>query len=311
MRRRLPAVLAAIAVACGGVRVALRAASPELELVHAWSVDGPGRFDASGIAIRDGRFFVVSDRHENTIFELRFDGDQAHASPAVTFTPPHPLPDVGYLDNEAIAIADDGFYVASEWGFAIYHVPAGGGAAEWVTPNLRSVGASVGLFATKDAFVEGVAVLGENWFLLAAERQPRGVIEVQGGNPPLRVCAQEMDASNHPVPPGRSLDFADLFAWRGRVFALARNQALVVELRRDADGAWIEGEAWSFGGTEKAAPYQFADMTFGMAEGLAIDERFIYLLLDNNDIAREGHPTDKRTWLWAFRNAIAPADRGA
>lgn len=283
------------------------AAVPELQLAHAWSVEGPGRFDASGLARRDGKFYVVTDRHPDTIFVLEFDGDVARAKPFVAFTPPQPLPDVGYLDNEGLTLADDGgFYVASEWGFGIYHVPAGGGAAEWVTPSLRAAGATVGLFATKDAFVEGVAVLGDGWFLVAAERQPRGVIEVMGGNPPIRVSAQDMDVSNHPLPPGRNVDFADLFVWRGRVFAVARNQALVVELRRDADGAWAEGDAWSFRTMEQTAPYRFADMTYGMAEGLVMDDEFIYLILDNNDIAREGLPDDKRTWLLAFRNVIKP-----
>jgi hypothetical protein len=278
---------------------------PELELVHAWSVEGPGRFDSSGLTQRDGVLYVVSDRHEDTIFRLELDGDIARATPFVTFTPPQPLPEVGYLDNEALACADDGgFYVASEWGFAIYHVPPGGGAAEWVTPNVRAAGATVGLFATKDAFVEGVAVLGDNWFLLAAERQPRGLVEVMGGNPPIRVCAQEMDASNHPIAPGRSFDFADLFAWHERVFALARNQHLVVALRRDPDGAWAEGDAWSYAKTENAAPHRYVDMTYGQGEGLVIDDTLIYVLLDNNALAREGHPDDKRPWLFAFRNPI-------
>jgi Esterase-like activity of phytase len=284
---------------------AVHAAAPELELVHAWSVEGPGRFDASGLAIRDGRFFVVTDRHQDTIFELEFEGDIARAKTVVTFTPPQPLPEVGYLDNEGLALAEDGgFYVASEWGFAIYHVPPAGGAAEWVTPNVRAAGATVGLFATKDAFVEGVAVLGEGWFLLAAERQPRGLVEVMGGNPPIRVCAQEMDASNYPAPPGRSLDFADLCVWHDRVFALARNQHLVVGLRRDTDGSWAEDEAWSYAKTENGAPHRFVDMTYGQGEGLAVDDQFIYVILDNNALAREDHPDDRRTWLFAFRNVI-------
>jgi hypothetical protein len=292
---------------------AFGAAEPaELELVHAWSVEGPGRFDASGLAVRDGRFFVVTDRHQDTIFELEFDHGVARAKPAVTFTLPQPLPDVGYLDNEGLAVAGDGgFYVASEWGFAIYHVPAAGGTAQWVTPNLRAVGESVGLFATKDAFVEGVAVLGESWFLVAAERQPRGLIEVMGGNSPVRVSAQAMDASNHPVPGSRKFDFGDLCVWRGRVFALARNQHLVVELRRDAHGAWFEGAAWSYAQTENGVPHRYTDMTFGIGEGLVIEDERIYVLLDNNAVVREGHADDRRPWLFAFRNTIpnAPEQR--
>ena len=278
---------------------------PELELTHAWSVEGPGRFDASGLTLRDGMLYVVTDRHQDTIFRLELDGDVARATPFVTFIPPQPLPEAGYLDNEGLTLAKDGgFYVASELGFAVYHVPPGGGAAAWVTPNVRAAGETVGLFATKDAFVEGVAVLEDGGFLIAAERQPRGLVEVIGGNPAQRMCAQEMDASNHPIPTGRRFDFADLCIWHDRVFALARNQHLVVALRRDSDGAWTEGEAWSYAQTENATPHRFVDMTYGQGEGLFIDDTLIYVLLDNNAIAREGRPDDKRTWLFAFRNPI-------
>jgi len=294
-------------VAAVGSSAAFASSVPELALTHAWFVAGPDRFDASGLAISDGEFFVVSDRHHDTIFRLVFDAnsDEAHAVVAAKFTGPTPYPEKGYLDLEGLALAPDGgFYVVAEWGFAVAHVPAGGGVATWVTPDLRGAAQTVGLFATPDAYLEGIAVLGDDWFLLAAERQPRGLIEVMGGNPPIRVSAQETDASNFPSRGARKLDYGDLCTWRGRVFALARNQHLVVELRRDAEGAWVEGDAWSYAETENATAHRFTDMTFGLGEGLAIDERFIYVLLDNNALAREGHPEDKRTWLFAFRNVL-------
>jgi hypothetical protein len=293
-----------LAVSCIGLRGA-DAPPVELELAHAWSVRGPGRFDASGLALRNDDFFVVSDRHNDSIFRLAFSGEEARAETLLRFTGPVPYPAKGYLDLEAIAVAPDGgFYVVAEWGFAVAYVPAQGGQATWATPELRGVGQTVGLFATADAYLEGVALLGDQSFLVAVERQPRGVVEVTGGIPPVRVCAQILDGSRHPIPGTRKWDFSDLCVWGDRVFALARNQHLVVELRRDVAGAWTEGDAWSYGQTENAAPYRFSDMTYGQGEGLAIDDRFIYVLLDNNDLAREGQPGDKRTWLFAFRNVI-------
>jgi len=46
--------------------------------------------------------------------------------------------------------------------------------------------------------------------------------------------------------------------------------------------------------------------TNGIGEGLAINDESIYVILDNNAIARAGHPDDKRPWLFAFRNVIKP-----
>lgn len=281
--------------------------APELELKQAWSVEGPGRFDASGICARDGQLFVVTDRHADTIFTLRLAGDVARAEPFLTFAGPEPYPWIGYMDLEGIVAAPDGgFYLAPEWGFAVCHVPAGGGAARWVTPDLKAAGAAVGLFATKDAYVEGLAVLGDGHFLIACERIPRGLIEVHGGRDATRVDAQRMEESRFALPPGRTLDWSDLTVWRGRVFALARNQHLVVELVRTADGAWAEGRAWSFAATENSAPHRFTDMTYGQAEGLTITDDTIYVLIDSNNLEREDRPGDRRTWLFAFGNPLTP-----
>ncbi len=278
---------------------------PELELTQAWSVEGPDRFDASGLAGRDGEMYAVSDRHVDTIFRFEFAADVARAVPCVTFTGPDPYPWIGYMDLEGIAVAPDGgFFLAPEWGFAVCHVPAGGGLARWVTPDVKSAGMSAGLFATKDGFVEGIAVLGDGHFLLAAERGPRGVIEISGGLDATRVTAQRMVPSRYPLPEDRGTDWAELATWRGRVFALARNQHLVVELERSAEGGWGEGQAWSYGATEKAAPHRFTDMSYGWAEGLLIDDASITVLLDSNNLDREGRPGDKRSWLFRFKNVI-------
>lgn len=279
--------------------------APELKLTRAWSVEGPGRFDASGITVRDGVFYVVTDRHGDSIFTLALDGEVARAKAVRTFSGPSPFPWIGYMDLEGIVAAPDGgYYLAPEWGFAICHVPADGGPARWVTPNLKGAGEAVGLFATKDAFVEGLAVLGDGHFLLACERAPRGLIEVYGGLEATRVCAQRMEESRYPVAAGRGLDWSDLAVWRGRVFGLARNQHLVVELERSAEGVWREKAAWSYAAAENGAPHRFTDMRYGQAEGLAIVDDAIYVMIDNNDLEREGRPGDRRTWLFAFRNGI-------
>lgn len=278
-----------------------------LHLDRAWSVSGPGRFDASGLMVRDRVFYVVSDRHGDSVFRLEFDGESARAVVHVTFTGPEPYPWIGYMDLEGIAPAPDGgFYLAPEWGFAVCHVPAAGGTARWATPDIKAAGEAAGLFATRDAYVESVAVLDDGTILLASERAPRGIVEVRGGVNAERVAVQRMETSRYPVAERRGLDWSDLTVWRGRLFALARNQHLVVELVRERDGAgaWIEGDAWSYAEAENAAAHHFTDMTFGQAEGLAITDEAIHVLIDNNNLERASAPGDRRSWLFALRNEI-------
>jgi hypothetical protein len=303
LRARLVACLAG-----AGLTVAAGAATAvDLERVNAWSVEGPDNLQLSGLALRDGVLFTVSDKHSDTVFRVEMSGQTARCVPAVSFTGPDPLPLHGWLDLEAIVPASDGgFILASEEAVRLLRVPAGGGVATWITPDLRPEGQVVGLFARHNAHNEGLVLLGEDWFLVAAEREPRGLVEIVGRGLPVRVCAQEMNSSKFPVDAGRKVDFADLFRWRGRVFALARNQHLVVELvRKVADGSWREGDtAWSYAATENSPAFGYGGTPFGLAEGLAIDDELIYIVVDNGGEARAGRPDDRRPWLWGFRNVL-------
>jgi hypothetical protein len=304
---RRPAAAALVLIM--GTGLACAGTPPELELIHAWSVEGPDNFQPSALALRDGVLLTVSDKHSDTIFRVDLGVDVARCVPAVHFTGPEPLPRNGWLDLEAIVPAPDGgFYLASEEGARLLHVPAGGGAAKWVTPDMRPMGAADGLMVKHNAYCEGLALLDGGRFLVAAEREPRGLLEISGEGDPVRVRSQLMETTHLPVPGGRNVDFADLFGWHGRMFALARNQHLVVELVRESDGAWREGEAWSFAATECAAAYRFEEETFGLTEGLAIDDHTITIVIDNGNTPRLGRKNDTRPWLFAFRNAIEAAD---
>lgn len=302
---------AAVLAAAGCAAAAGAAAGAEpagLELLSAWSVEGPDNFQPSGLAWRDGVLYVVSDKHSDTIFRVEWDGAVARCVPAVTFRGPWPLPGSGWLDLEAIvAEPGGGFLLASEEAVRLLRVPAGGGEAAWITPGLAPAGRLAGLFAQPNACTEGLALLGPDRFLAAAEREPRGLIEIDGsGGVPEGVSVRRMVSSAHPVPAGRNPDFADLAVWRGRVFALARNQMLVVELVRDAAGGWREGAAaWSYAAAEEDPQFGYGEAPWGMAEGLAIGDEAVHIVLDNGAQPRAGRPEDRRPWLWAFRNPEA------
>jgi hypothetical protein len=83
------------------------------------------------------------------------------------------------------------------------------------------------------------------------------------------------------------------------VYTLLRNAHLVVQLRRTAQG-WEEGEAWSYVAAENDARLAYADQKFGMAEGLAFGEDKVFIILDNNGVARATSPEDRRPLLFVF-----------
>jgi hypothetical protein len=142
-----------------------------------------------------------------------------------------------------------------------------------------------------------VARVGKE-LVLAAEREPRGLLEAdeKGGN----VVAYRMPASPCAARSKRSDDLSDLTVSDGELYALERNAHRVVRLAK-VDGRYREVGSWSYARTENDPAYRYEDRTFGLAEGLALDDQHVYVVLDNNEQAREAAGSDRRPLLFVFQ----------
>jgi hypothetical protein len=155
-----------------------------------------------------------------------------------------------------------------------------------------------------NAGLEGIARLPNGRILVAAERDLRGLIELPASG--LRdehdragVQAWAMPDSICTPPPGRGNDFADLAIWNGQVFALERNCHVVMRIERTATG-WAECGGWSYARTENDPRFAYADRAFGVAEGLALDDHHVYIVMDNNHDHLASDPHDRRPRLFVF-----------
>ncbi|MEZ5275417.1 MAG: hypothetical protein R3F07_03435 [Opitutaceae bacterium] len=276
---------------------------PELTLLEALPIEGPAHLQPSGLVFREGELYAVCDKHPHTIFQVLREADSARFRPALEFLPPEGTPPDFNLDLEGICVDPSGrFHLVSETSFRALIVD-GSGQARWTTPDLKPVGLKAGLFATRGGDLEGIVLLENGEYLLASERQPRGLIRVRADDESASIEAWQMEDPDRMVPKGRTLDFSDLCQWRGRLFVLERNLHLVTELLPDGDRFQI-GESWSYEKTVNAPEWRYADRTYGLAEGLAINDREILVLIDNNEGARAGDPDDHRPVLFVFRNPI-------
>lgn len=264
----------------------------ELRLERALSIEG--ELEPSGLLLHAGKLLMVADKDDGAIFEIRLGERRANADPFLRLTSIASSP----LDLEGLTRDVDGTWllVSEAQGRVLRVTPSG--ATSWATPSLEPTGAQVGLFARRGAGLEGVTRLSDGALLLAAEREPRGLLESSPNRDEWR--AQAMPVSARPAAPPRPNDWSDLTVWRGRVFALARNSHLVVELRK-ATGVWQEGQAWSYARSENDPRFAYEDRNFGLGEGLAIDDRHVYVALDNNRGARMASPNDRRPLLLVFQ----------
>lgn len=272
---------------------------PELELLAALPVDGSAGLDLSGLAWKGGRLYAVADKDDAAIHRIRWDSGLTRAwiEKAVPVRLP-PGSDKGRCDWEGLAVAPDGSWLlASESRHRVLAVPARGGTGRWITPDLRTAAAASGLLQQENAGLEGIAVRPDGTLLLAAERQPRGLILLtpQGAPRFFRLTT----TLSLPSPP-RFPDLADLLVDRGRVFGISRNTELLVELGQE-NGAWREIRGWSFRHTVYRADLRYLAGTFGMVEGLAFSPSRIYLCADNNRSGRAGARDDRRGLLYIFK----------
>lgn len=266
---------------------------PELELLRALPIVFDGDFQPSGLALSNGKLLTVSDKDDATVYELVLSDKVASARPFVRFSaPPEYAPP---LDLEGLAVLAGGTLLAPSEAHSNLLVVDPAGSARFLR-SLASIGS--GLLQKRNAGLEGVTTLGDGSYLLAAEREPRGLIhwDPQGRMP---TSAWPMDEPRYGRHGSRSPDFSDLSSFDGHVYALERNAHLVVRLERGA-GTWRETEAWSFGSTENDPKLAYSDRTYGLAEGLAIDAKRIFVVLDNNRDHKASDPSDRRPTLFVF-----------
>ncbi len=296
---------------------ALAAASPpaasppaiaELVLTAALPLEIEGDFQPSALLLHEGELLTVSDKHDDTLFAIERGATSATLRPFVRFEPPTGEPPA--LDWEGLSAAPGGgWLLASESRLRVLLVEpgdassdAGGparGRARWLTPSLHGVGAAKGCFHVPNAGFEGIVFSPPDRLVLAVEREPRALLELGVGHAPAAADVQLMPASVYPAEPGRHEDFADLTHSRGQLYALVRNAHLIVRLEREP-GGWREGRAFSFRNAENDPRYRYESRTYGLAEGLAMSEREVFVVLDNNGQAREADRGDRRPMLFIF-----------
>ncbi len=249
----------------------------------------------SGLTLLDGQLYTVCDKH-NDIYRLEFDGDvvraRVHTRLGAAFAAD------GKLDLEGISHDDQGhFYLLSEAHNRLIRVTADG--AQWHTGagELLALGQSQGLLQKHNAMLEAVLWLGPDHFLLAAEREPRGLLEVRVAGDvltPLHVSMYEH--SLHPRRSDRNLDFAGLAMHDGAVYVLQRNAERVTRLDR-AQAGFTEGDSWRFDEIVAREEYRYLDTRYGHAEGLAVDAAHFYIVLDNGYSPRQADVKDIRPLL--------------
>lgn len=272
---------------------------PRLKLVKALAVESDFPVEPSGMVMHAGVLYVVCDKTDDRIFRLEIGEKYARMWTHLRFRPP-----ARSMDFEGVTIDSSGnFYLVSEYHHRILRVTPGG-QADWFGPNFRPYAEPEGMLRRFNAGLEGITLLEDGSFLLAAEREERGLIRWDPADgeeaAPLALGAMPQTRFTSALAFWRITDFAGLARDNERVFALFRNAHLVVELEPDGDLFVESDRAWSYAHVENDPRFAYVEERFGQAEGIAVSGNRVYLIVDNNQGPRLADSNDIRPQLFIF-----------
>ncbi|MCW8127560.1 esterase-like activity of phytase family protein [Microbulbifer halophilus] len=282
------------------------AANPvsEAKLLSAHRLDNSAGLDVSGLSFCDGRLLAVSDKDAGNLYEIAVDGRRAslvsHRALAGLDAPQGesggPLanlidmtrPDTD-MDFEGVTCDRESVYLVSERHHRIARLDRRG-AAEWLPQRWAQAAREHGYLQKFNAAAEGLVEVDGN-FWIALEREPRGLLHLKADTGPTLFEIPPVDGLDFR---GRSEDIAGLAFHDGALFTLERNAHVVC--RRSPEDLRAE---WCvhYGAIEEAPEYVYAETEYGKGEGLAVDDSGIYLVFDNNNVARAADPEDRRALL--------------
>ena len=279
------------------------------ELLQAWWIDGSEGLDISGLSFCEGELLAVADKVSERVYRLApaaGASSVALESRADFYRPP--LPDDQpisvkaramhfastplSMDFEGITCDGRDIYLLSERHNRIARLDPIGGKGEWISVRWSESARQQGYLQLFNAESEGLVRIGED-FWVALERDPRGLLKIESGD--------QVGQRFYPVPPvagldfrGRSEDLTGLAYYDGALFTLERNAFAVC--RRSLET--LEAE-WciQYRDIEEGPEYVYRKTAFGKGEGLAVNERGIFVVLDNNSVTRVAAPDDSRGLL--------------
>ncbi len=271
----------------------------QLSDYQVYPINGLNQIEPSGLTLKNDTLYTVGDKHR-AIFRLDIQDDEAWLHQEIILASERDL-GVSVLDLEGITTVNGDFVLVSEAHHRLIHVD-NAGHLRWLPEqgnDLYRSAFDAGLLQLHNAGLEAVAYLGEHRFLVAAERQPRGLIELQFDSSLSAIQSQmnQIMLNSRQQLHGRHPDLTGLFVYDNQVFGLQRNAYVIHELNPAANDQYLEGQAWSYEHIVRDSKYAYSDMQFGHAEGLAVDDNFFYLVLDNNKIPNGKNPNDKRPLL--------------
>lgn len=284
------------------------------QLLASYWLDGSAGLDISGLSFCGGELLAVSDKNSADIYVVKLgrdsgiDSDRAALVPRAVFTrlevpaegdgglPARLLSAVesgAAADFEGITCNEEEIFVVSERHHRIAAVLPSQEPA-WLPLHWAAAAREHGYMQHFNGASEGLVLAGQD-FWIALERSRRGLVRFANGTGEAELV--EIPAADGLDFRGRPEDLTGLAFYDDALYTLERNAFAVC--RRSLPDLRAE---WciNYRAIEEAPQFVYRKTFFGKGEGLAIDTSGIYVVLDNNNVARAADPQDRRGLLLHF-----------
>lgn len=265
------------------------------EQVAQLNTPGEMRFDASGLLLTPaGELLTLHDKSP-MLYRIDYQpGTNAlHLTPLPAYFNSKQLAHlskemVRAYDTEGIAQDEQGrLYICEECKRWILRCDPKTDAVERLPIDWKEVADYFSKFDTNASF-EGIAI-GQGKLYVANERSSPVIVVVDLKT--MKVVDHFVVYSQKPSLLG--MHYSDLCWFEGKLWVLLRQHRVVLQVDPESHAVLAE---FDYEDIESALGYK-RQFPVGTMEGLAVDQHHIWLVTDNNGMARNGHPRDIRPTL--------------
>ena len=283
----------------------------EAKNIDVFLLEGSERLELSGLSFCHNKLLSISDNNNHFVYEVVFSDAHKAALKIFIQLPDLPKKNVSYpllqqisywydglsshdrADFEAITCDKENIYLLSERKNDIVKITEK--HANWLNVNWYNPLHDKGFLNKYNAYGEGLVKI-DDFFYLAIEREERGVFKLTQKNNGQHFMIEQQLLPSAPFLSwyGKKEDLSDL-AYDGKYLYTLERNAYAVCKRTIPDFKVVV--CFSYASIERGEVYRYHDAKFGMAEGLAVDANFIYIVLDNNGLHKASSPEDARSIL--------------
>ncbi|USD20324.1 hypothetical protein MJO52_14710 [Microbulbifer variabilis] len=268
-------------------------------------VDNSEGLDISGLSFCAGKLLAVSDKNSGEVYSLELSEGSADLVSFLRLSglgvPERDEPvnvwesfkaffrPAEDLDFEGVSCDENQIFLVSEHYNRIAVVDPEGNA-RWQEHIWSGEAKSQGFLQKSNASSEGLVKAGDT-FWVAMEREPRGLLKLDSDGEASAFTLPQVEGLNFA---DRSEDLAGLDFFNGALYTLERNAHAVC--RRVLPSLRAE---WclDYRSLEESPERVYEEAHYGKGEGLAVGEKGIFVVLDNNNVGRAQEPEDKRALL--------------